>query len=203
MEKLPFAAMAWVQLRHHFFDRCLQMPVQLQLWSLPTVASLFQVALSSDSCLQLTIAVTDRVVISVVSLSQSCGEERGAELTIGKVALSNDSCLQLAIAVAYSCHLQLPRVLPTVGDSNGDNDWRRQLTRGCAVAILLQSCWRPGSRNSLAQLPPVLEKLRPSGRNPTSPLFGGGAFAPPLIPTLWVLHSKVIQDVLSHLHGFG
>ena len=172
--------MAWVQLRHHFFDRCLQMPVQLQLWSLPTVVSLFQVALSSDSCLQLTIAVTDRVVISVVSLSQSCGEERGAELTIGKVALSNDSCLQLAIAVAYSCHLQLPRVLPTVGDSNGDNDWRRQLTRGCAVAILLQSCWRLGSRNSSAQFPhQSSSKLWPSGRNPAKSQFGGGAFAPP------------------------
>ena len=84
-----------------------------------------------------------RVVTRVVSLSQSCGAERGAKSRVEKLALSSDSCLQLAIAVAYSCHLQLPRLLPTVGTDSWAlvyDSWRQLATVATIVAYSCHDC---------------------------------------------------------------
>ena len=109
---------------------------------------------------------TDGSTVAAIVVAYSC--------SFVQVALSSDSCLQLAIAVTYSCHLHLPRLLPTVGDSSSDSSWRRQLPssdngwrRRLAIAVVTtvgDDSWRQLAKavttivghSSSLQLPPTV-----------------------------------------------
>ena len=96
------------------------------------------------------------------------------------------------------------RLLPTVVESSGDISWRRRLTRRRSVAILLQSCCISQQFRAVTA---SSSELRPSGRNPTSPPFRGGAFAPPQAslrtPKPFAWFWVVLATIMHHLHGFG